>query len=78
MQHFKAKKYNVWEGEAMELALYSGTLHELWKPHYVADDLLLITVFPQNLTMAKVYFKATFGAVTIRGRLDFKGVVPRL
>ena len=35
------------------------------------------TVFPRNLTVARFYFKAPFGVVTIRGRLDFEGGVYR-
>ena len=38
---------------------------------------LIITVFPQNLTLARFYFRAQSGAATIRGRLDFKGGVYR-
>ena len=30
------------------------------------------TVFPRNLAAARFYFKAQFGAATIRGRLDFE------
>ena len=37
----------------------------------------LITVFPRNLAAAEFYFKASFGAATIRGRLDFEGGVYR-
>ena len=33
------------------------------------------TVFPRNLAVARFYFKAPFGAATIRGRLDFEGGV---
>ena len=33
---------------------------------------LQYTVFRQNLTVVRFYFKAPFGAATIRGRLDFK------
>ena len=36
-----------------------------------------ITVFPRNLAAARFYFKAPFGAATIRGRLDFEGGVYR-
>ena len=35
------------------------------------------TVFPRNLAAAGFYFKATFGAATIRGWLDFEGGVYR-
>ena len=35
------------------------------------------TVFPRNLAAARFYFKAPFGAATIRGRLDFEGGVYR-
>ena len=35
------------------------------------------TVFPRNLAAARFYFKAQFGAATIRGRLDFEGGVYR-
>ena len=35
------------------------------------------TVFPQNLTTARFYFKAQCGTVTIRGWLDFEGGVYR-
>ena len=35
------------------------------------------TVFPRNLAAARFYFKALFGAATIRGRLDFEGGVYR-
>ena len=35
------------------------------------------TVFPRNLATAGFYFKAPFGAATIRGRLDFEGGVYR-
>ena len=36
-----------------------------------------ITVYPRNLAAARFYFKAPFGAATIRGRLDFEGGVYR-
>ena len=35
------------------------------------------TVFPRNLAAARFYFKAPFGAATIRGQLDFEGSVYR-
>ena len=35
------------------------------------------TIFPRNLAAARIYFKAQFGAATIRGRLDFEGGVYR-
>ena len=37
----------------------------------------MYTVFPRNLAAARFYFKAPFGAATIRGRLDFEGGVYR-
>ena len=39
--------------------------------------LIIYTVFPRNLAVARFYFKAPFGAATIRGRLDFEGGVYR-
>ena len=35
------------------------------------------TVFPRNLAVVRFYFKTPFGAVTIRGQLDFEGGVYR-
>ena len=55
-------------------------------PHWWQYQLLKIfaisssipsTVFPRNLAAARFYFKAPFGAATIRGRLNFKGGVYR-
>ena len=37
----------------------------------------MCTVFPRNLAAARFYFKAQFGAATIRGRPDFEGGVYR-
>ena len=37
----------------------------------------IYAVFPRNFAAARFYFKAPFGAVTIRGRLDFEGRVYR-
>ena len=41
------------------------------------DAVKIITVFPRNLAAARFYFKAPFGAATIRGQLDFEGGVYR-
>ena len=35
-------------------------------------SVIIHTVFPRNLAMARFYFKALFGAATIRGRQDFE------
>ena len=43
----------------------------------VKFSIYMYTVFPRNLAAARFYFKAPFGAVTIRGRLDFEGGVYR-
>ena len=49
-----------------------GTVHVLHLLHVCK-----ITVFPRNLAATGFYFKAPFGAATIRGRLDFEGGVYR-
>ena len=37
----------------------------------------VFSVFPQNLAVARFYFKAPLGAATIRGWLDFEGGIYR-
>ena len=49
---------------------------DCWNRTYIICN-LLHTVFPQNLTVARFYFKVQFDAATIWGRLDFKGGVYR-
>ena len=38
---------------------------------------MLSTILPQNLTVARFYFKTLFDSATTQGQLDFKGSVYR-
>ena len=73
-----------WHGQTLARAIVHITARcPAQKGAYLVKDMRIehghsdFTVFPQNLAAARFYFKALFGAASIRGRLDFEGGVYR-
>ena len=67
---------SLWKLSPSKVSCYTVYAPQSIMQHYYIVP-RIFTIFPRNLTVARFYFQALFGAAIIQGRLDFEGSVYR-